>query len=544
MNTNDKRLPLATLSALAITLTLALTASVAQAAATPIKEVLGTRVGWEVSPASKGGVCQVDPGVECAPGVESSEAGGLLYATGVAVNEDEASPEQGDVYVTDTSNQRVQVFSASGAFVAMFGWEVNKTKSSAGSKASQAEKNTCTAASHDECQAGVEGGAPGQFSRPESIAIDPSTGDVFVQDYNNWRIQELTPTGEFILMIGKHVNETTSLNLCTEHEIQSESAKCKTGEPAGQDSSEPSAFNFEGTGNLLTVAGAEHLLYVGDEQRVQTFTANGAPAGPAEIPLTAISPEPGTITALAVNETGDAYLVYRLNGSGTNTIHELAPNGTLLKNTELPNELATSNGTGELKIEALALNQNEQLAASGVEVFSPTGHGEQYKRFGKLLAGTTGRLISEFPTASTEGITFNKKNSLYAVAQETSRGSVGDGQELLFYKAVPIGELLTLPAACVAGATSGSDAVFDCTLNGQAARRASVKHRRGLTGGHPVCWGRQPPGSWLARRSRWRLWWRSNPMKRSPTDSLATITKSRHPAPRLRAKHCPSEHPS
>ncbi|HEY3827949.1 MAG TPA: hypothetical protein VGL57_02010 [Solirubrobacteraceae bacterium] len=462
MNIITYRTALSLVSIVALTLILAATTAGLAGAATPIKEVLSTRVGWEVNPASKGDICQVEAGTECSPGAENSQAGGFAYATGVAVDEDAGSPLHGDFYITDTGNQRVQEFSATGQFVAMFGWEVNKTKVNEGANASQAEKNVCSAESHDECQAGVEGPAPGQFSRPESIAIDPSTGNVFVQDYNNWRVQEFTPTGEFVLMLGKDVNKTTGLNLCTEHEVQVEGVKCRAGEAAGQDSSEPSAFNFEGTGNLLTVAGAEHLLYIGDEQRIQKFKANGAPAG--EIPLTAISPEPGVITALAVNETGDAYLVYRLNGSGTNTIHELASDGTLLKNIEPPNELAIGAGSGEVRIEALALNQNEQLAIGGVQIFSARGGpGEERRRFGKVLDGTTGRFISEFAAASTEGIAFGEGNVLAAVAQL----SVGNGMELLLYKPVLIGELAALPVVCAAGAAAGSDAVFDCALNGQ-----------------------------------------------------------------------------
>lgn len=59
----------------------------------------------------------------------------------------------------------------------MFGWDVNKTKVESGS-ATQQEKNVCTAASKDECQAGVAGSAPGQFDSPGSAVkgIAFSTG--------------------------------------------------------------------------------------------------------------------------------------------------------------------------------------------------------------------------------------------------------------------------------------------------------------------------------------------------------------------------------
>ena len=58
---------------------------------------------------------------------------------GVAVDNDPTSSEYGDVYVAEDGAHRVLVLSESGAFVEMFGTEVNeKTKG-----------NVCTAASHE-----------------------------------------------------------------------------------------------------------------------------------------------------------------------------------------------------------------------------------------------------------------------------------------------------------------------------------------------------------------------------------------------------------
>src|SRR4051812_44320299 len=39
------------------------------------------------------------------------------------------------------------------------------------------------------------GTAPGQFSQPQAVAIDPATGNVFVADTINDRVQALTATG-------------------------------------------------------------------------------------------------------------------------------------------------------------------------------------------------------------------------------------------------------------------------------------------------------------------------------------------------------------
>ena len=44
---------------------------------------------------------------------------------------------------------------------------------------------------------GSEGSAEGQFNSPQGIAID-SQGDVYVTDYQNYRVQKFDSNGEFI----------------------------------------------------------------------------------------------------------------------------------------------------------------------------------------------------------------------------------------------------------------------------------------------------------------------------------------------------------
>ena len=89
----------------------------------------------------------------------------------------------GDIYVADPGSHRVEKFSGSGAFILMFGKEVNESKVLAA--APEAEQNVCTAESLDTCQAGVAGSTPGAFEGPALfLAVDdssgPSQGDVYV----------------------------------------------------------------------------------------------------------------------------------------------------------------------------------------------------------------------------------------------------------------------------------------------------------------------------------------------------------------------------
>ena len=77
-----------------------------------------------------------------------------------------AGAPNGNVYVADERNHRIQEFEADGKFVLMFGKEVNETEDKT-TGASEAQKDLCTAASGNKCKAGVESTAPGQFTNAE-----------------------------------------------------------------------------------------------------------------------------------------------------------------------------------------------------------------------------------------------------------------------------------------------------------------------------------------------------------------------------------------
>ena len=104
---------------------------------------------------------------------------------GIAVNE-----ETGDVYVADTSNNRIDELTSSGAFVRAFGWGVLNGAS---------EPQVCTTT----CQAGIYGTAAGQLEAPYFIAIDndpssPSHGDFYVASSVGKQIQKFSPAGSEI----------------------------------------------------------------------------------------------------------------------------------------------------------------------------------------------------------------------------------------------------------------------------------------------------------------------------------------------------------
>jgi NHL repeat/WD40-like Beta Propeller Repeat len=133
------------------------------------------------------------PTVACQAGIKGGDSGQLIRPQGLAVD------SSGDVYVSegDFSNRRVQKFNAAGEFIWMIGGDVNKTKVEEG--APEAQRNLCTAASGDVCQAATEGSGQGQFGAwvlGSYIAVDPGDGTVYVGDQE--RIQVFDPGGAYV----------------------------------------------------------------------------------------------------------------------------------------------------------------------------------------------------------------------------------------------------------------------------------------------------------------------------------------------------------
>jgi hypothetical protein len=117
-----------------------------------------------------------------------SGAGQFSSPQGIATN-----PSDGHFYVADLNNQRIDEFTPWGVFVRAWGWGVNT---------GAAEAQSCTTAST--CQAGIAGSGNGQFSYPTGVAVD-STGDVYVVDGGNHRIEKFDSEGNFLLAWGSDV---------------------------------------------------------------------------------------------------------------------------------------------------------------------------------------------------------------------------------------------------------------------------------------------------------------------------------------------------
>jgi hypothetical protein len=106
----------------------------------------------------------------------------LGIPAGMAVD-NSGGPSDGDIYVVDKENARVEKFNPAGQLLLMFGKQVDKTATETPGSTVE-EQNVCVIASGDVCQAGAFEGTNGAFEEARSIAVDnssgPSSGDVYV----------------------------------------------------------------------------------------------------------------------------------------------------------------------------------------------------------------------------------------------------------------------------------------------------------------------------------------------------------------------------
>ena len=216
------------------------------------------------------------------------------------------SPVNHHVYVAERESRRISEYTAWGEFVRAFGWGVED---------GSAELQVCTAVTG--CQKGLTGSGPGQFGEsvvdgltyaaPNGVAVDAS-GDVYVMDLGNRRVQKFDSEGNFILTFGGKVNETTGGNVCT----KASGDICGAGELGGG----PGEFSIEywiGAGKEVTgdvsgdylAVGPDDTVYVGDKDRIQAFDTDGSFKSSFALP------EAGNPGALDVDPvSGTLYFAY------------------------------------------------------------------------------------------------------------------------------------------------------------------------------------------------------------------------------------------
>ena len=207
------------------------------------------------------GVCTV--AANCLMGSTGSLGGEFNAPGGVATD------SAGNVYVGDTSNNRVQKFDSAGTFERMWGKGVNMTTPSPG--------NLCTAASGDTCKAGTSGELGGEFFDSRGVATD-SAGNVYVDDEVNQRIQKFDSAGTFQRAWGKNVAGGGVFGICTV------AASCLAGSNGslGGELDAPRGVASDPSGSVYVAKAGN--------QRIQRFADPAPPPPPPPPPAAGGSP--------------------------------------------------------------------------------------------------------------------------------------------------------------------------------------------------------------------------------------------------------------
>jgi RHS repeat-associated protein len=196
--------------------------------------------------------------------------GQFKFPFGVAINK-----TTGDIYVADRENYRIQEFSSTGTFIRAFGYGVSDGTE---------KYEVCTSS----CRAGLMGSKISEFWEPDGITID-SSSNLWVVDEVNDRLEKISETGEYLNEYGSkgtgngQLSEPVAIaydkgNLYVTEAINDRVQEFST------EGTYVSKFGSEGAGNgqfevpyAIAAGPATNELYVTDREnnRVEIFTASG-----------------------------------------------------------------------------------------------------------------------------------------------------------------------------------------------------------------------------------------------------------------------------
>ena len=223
-------------------------------------------------------------------GTSGQGDGQLIVPGGVAAD------RNGNVYVADTGNHRIQKFSSHGAFVAKWGTQGSGDREFSDPRdvTTDAIGNVYvadtgnhriqkfTSSGGDLRKWGVSGPGDGEFNLPSGIATDPA-GNVYVADTGNHRIQEFTPTGAFVGQWGTLGAGNDQFN------EPADVATDAAGNVYVADRQNHRVQKFDSSGGFLGTFGAGQVVapygvevdtagnvYIAEMFRFQRFSADGA----------------------------------------------------------------------------------------------------------------------------------------------------------------------------------------------------------------------------------------------------------------------------
>jgi hypothetical protein len=284
-----------------------------------------------------------------------------------------ADPSSGDVFVGDSSNHRIDEFTAWGVFVKAFGWKVN-------AQAPVEELQVCTAETG--CQGGTLGSGTGQFQDETGLAVG-ADGRIYVAENESYRVQAFEPNGDFSVMFGREVNKTKTEASAPEAERN----RCPVDPTdvcqAGVSGTGPGEFsNSDGASSDYIAGGPGGSIYVGDVGRIEKFDADGNFTG--EIAGPALTGK--TVRALDVDGAGNSYVTTFADSGfeASPTVLKLGPGGEELASFDVPEASFNPRYKRTLNAVALATNGNLYAVSDAHEVFGATWSEPRIIEFGPV----------------------------------------------------------------------------------------------------------------------------------------------------------------
>jgi hypothetical protein len=257
-----------------------------------------------------------------------------------SVDDGNAGAFDGWVYVVDSSNHRISVFDADKAFRFAIGRDVVQTGGTGDtSPVNRAEK--CVVAS--ECKVGVTG-APaqgGELNNPQAVVIDQSSGNFFVRDRGNNRVQEFTAAGVFVRAWGFNVDALAGAG---QLETCFVAAACQAG-AAGSGAGQFGASTQSTTGGIVIDPNSGNVMVIDPTNR--RILEYAVPASPL-LPVVFVGAFGSSAQFSATNFPRDLAIasdgvVYATTSQDAGTLHSVARYDTATG--EFLNRIESGNGT-------------------------------------------------------------------------------------------------------------------------------------------------------------------------------------------------------
>jgi tripartite motif-containing protein 71 len=215
--------------------------------------------------------------------------GQFYHAHGIAID-----PTSGDVYVSDQGN---------------FNSEVSHPDAVPGISKFTADGKFIT-------KWGSEGTGDGQFTRIEDIAVDPSSGDVYVAELGNGRISKFTADGKFITKWSSTANNNTANN--NDPATSAAAVTITTSTTTNNTLIMPWGVVVDSSGNVLVDDKGRNMAFkfTNDGKYLQTLVQTGPADGQLQHPH-----------GIALDSSGNFYIADQVHAN----VQKFSPDGKLLQ---------------------------------------------------------------------------------------------------------------------------------------------------------------------------------------------------------------------